>query len=341
MCFFCQSINSKEEGDHYLHTRKAIKPADANTSDSERSHDPFPVPRGDNNQANPFAEFMAMMAKNMGGMDGMDGMAGLMSSMGEKMRMPSPNQADEPSSTTISDVPRSSSVSPDSGLSSCSFSPSEATPDSTTKICGYPSVDSVESSGQRYSESSCSQFDEGYHSGTGRKSLSMSFSASSSPLMMDSFSPASDIFLPIEQPATTQAQTYVKEERLSISSASNMQLQGMTPPYDQSCQYTNPSSRQASTYNPHCRYSSGHMTATHIKQEPSQNMCYTIPPHSQKSSASQFVDTRLAPITVTAESFPATLPILNNEDLQILDLARPLTHHPHSRQVLTSKPFVH
>ena len=325
-------FNSKEEGEKYHQTRQAIQPANT-PNDTERSHDPFPIPRSDNNQPNPFAEFMSMMAKNMGSMEGMGGM---MSMMGALMGggMPSPTTPEEPTSTVL-DIARSSSTSPDSGLSACSMmsSPSEVTPDSTTEsVCRNDSFDAPT---QRYSESSCGQFDDGYCSGTGQR-----FSSStSSPYPMDPFSPYSDTFLPSNQPPTTHAQMYIKEEYSRMSPVSTMS--SMSPSYDQSYQRSSPV-QQTSSYNPHCRYTSMHLTSsTHIKQEP---LTTTYRPEPYSVSPQCFPNTTPQinpPVTITSEVFPATLPILNDKDLQILDLEQSLRETVPSSGGLYRNPCTH
>ena len=245
--------------------------------------------------------------------------------------MPSPpRQPDEPTSTVL-DIARSSSTSPDSGLSSCSMlpSPNEASPDSTTEpVCSFDKGDSFDASTQRYSESSCSQFDDGYSSGTGQR-----FSSSaSSTFMMDPFSPYSDTFLPSNQPPTTHgAQMYIKEEYSRMSPVSTVSsIPGGSPSYDQEYQYSSSPVQpllQTSSYNPHCRYNTTHLSSTHIKQEPMTTSyrpeLYSVSPQNYPSTTPQMDSSRI-PVTVTADVFPATLPILNDKDLQILDLERSL-----------------
>lgn len=321
--------NSKEEGEKYHQTRQAIQPANT-PNDTERSHDPFPIPRSDNAQPNPFAEFMSMMAKNMGP-DGMKKMGGMMSMMGALMGgagMPSPPTRPEEPTSTVLDIARSSSTSPDSGLSSCSMmpSPNEAIPDSTTESAcssSFDKSDSFDASTQRYSESSCSQFDDGYCSGNGQR-----FSSStSSPYTMDPFSPYSDTFLPSNQPPTMHAQMYIKEEYSRMSPVSTMS--SMSPTYDQKYQHTSPVPplQQTSSYNPHCCYNTTHLTTTHIKQEPLTTPYrpepYSMSPQSYPSTAPQINLSRV-PVSITSEVFPATLPVLNDKDLQILDLEQSL-----------------
>lgn len=285
--------------------RKSIKPP--SKADSERAHEPFPVPRGDGNQANPFASFMKMMmgGGGGGGGKGMEGMmAGMMASMGgmpgmagmmemlmggaqqpQQSQMPSmnhstPSSAEEPSSTFTPPVGscRSNSASPQSDPSvPTSVSPRTITPDTTTPLDPFPD--------SQYYNIGSYPTDGGYCSGSA-KSSSVSTNSPASLMMTDT----GDGHYSPDFSTSPLAHDDIKQEVID------------SPNYKSSCCYS-------SKYN-----------TNHVKQEPY--------PLNYSNHSHTFATGSVIPVST---DYPASLPVLSNDDLKVLDLTQntvPISTYP-------------
>ena len=318
-------------------------------ADSSRSHDPFPIPGRNNSQPNPFAEFMSMMTNMGGDVSGMAEMMGMMMG-GQGMQMPPRSaETEEPSSTSLSDAGRSASTSPtsDPGTCTASVSPRNVMPDSTTCVEQSP-FGNLDTTDHRIHRGCESRSDDGYHSGYGK---SGSFSSTSpASIAYDSFSPASDAFLPpVHSAAVAQSQTNVKQELSSPQpslSPSSAGLPRMSPAYEHAFQFSHslqavasdlPPSSTSHNHNPYCRYSSAHLDHQQIKQELPKAYPYTQYPMSMPAPGytSSAPYTSAFPVDVNTEEIPATLPVLNVDDLQILDLVGSNRQHPPTTYPIT------